>query len=75
MSSILQRRMNTSVSKSGPIPRRFIIEIGKLDLQGVLLPGELLSGLTMATDGHPLCRAAPEESEEHTLPTGFTDIY
>lgn len=64
--------MNTSISKSGLIPTRFIIEIGKLDLQGMFLPVELL---TMATDGHPLCGAAPEESEEHTLPTGFTDIY
>lgn len=57
--------MNTSISKSGPIPTRFTIEIGKLDLQGRFLPVELLSGLTMAADGHPLCGAAPEESEEH----------
>lgn len=57
--------MNTSISKTGPIPTRFILEIGKLDLQGRFLPVELLSGLTMAADGHPLCGAAPEESEEH----------
>lgn len=67
--------MNINTSKNVLIPTRFIIEVRKLDLQDMFLPVELTSGLTMVTDGHPLCRAAPEESEEHTLPRGFTDIY
>lgn len=67
--------MNINSSKNGLIPTKLITEVGKLDLQDMFLPVELMSGLTMVTDGHPLCRAAPEESEEHTLPTGFTDIY
>lgn len=57
------------------MPTRLTDEVGKLDLQDIFLPVELMSGLTVITDGHHLCRAAPEESEEHTLPTGSTDIY
>lgn len=64
-----------SISQDGLIPTRSITEVGKLHLQDTFLPVELTSGLTTVTDGHPLCRAAPGESEEDALPTGFTDIY
>lgn len=66
--------MNINISKNGLITRSNI-EAGKLDLRDVFMPVELTSDLTMVTDGHPSCRTAPEESEEHTLPTGFTYIY
>lgn len=64
--------MNINVSKNGLITTRFNIEVGKLDLQDMFMPVELTSDLIMVTDGHSLCRTAPEESEEHTMPTGFT---
>lgn len=67
--------MNINISKSGLITTIFITDVRKLDPQYRFLPVHLSSGFTMVTDGHPLCRTAPVESEEHTLPTGFTDIY